>query len=77
MYLAHVAAGLSYTEVGREFRRDRTTVAHACAVVEDLRDDPTIDRAIELLELVVHSSVRTLRDLNSQGQRHVEGWNAG
>jgi chromosomal replication initiation ATPase DnaA len=55
MYLAHVAYGLSLTEVGRLFARDRTTVAHACALVEDRRDDVAFDRALELLELVVRA----------------------
>ena len=32
MYLAHVAFGLSYTDVGRAFDRDRTTAAHACRI---------------------------------------------
>jgi hypothetical protein len=32
--------------------RDRTTVAHACQVVEERRDDPRFDRVIELLERV-------------------------
>ena len=53
MYLAHVAGGLTMSEVGQLFRRDRTTVAHACAVVEDLRDDPTFDRSLELLEAIL------------------------
>lgn len=53
MYLAHVSCRLSLTEVGQLFARDRTTVAHACAVVEDRRDDPVFDRTLELLELVV------------------------
>ncbi len=35
------------------FQRDRTTVAHACGVVEDLRDDPRFDRVLELLETIV------------------------
>src|SRR5947208_7954986 len=35
MYLAHVAWGLTLTEVGNVFVRDRTTVAHACGLVED------------------------------------------
>src|ERR1700733_5876287 len=43
MYLAHVALGLSYTDVGRTFGRDRTTAAHACRRVEDRREDPRID----------------------------------
>ncbi|MEC9368560.1 MAG: helix-turn-helix domain-containing protein [Pseudomonadota bacterium] len=50
MYLAHVGLGLTLTEVGAGFRRDRTTVAHACAVVEDCRDDPEFDRLMGRLE---------------------------
>lgn len=53
MYLTHVVCQLSFTDVGRAFARDRTTVAHACSVVEDLRDDPHFDRALELLEAVL------------------------
>jgi len=55
MYLAHIACGLTLTEVGHVFARDRTTVAHACGRVEDLRDDPKLDRALELLEGVLHT----------------------
>ena len=53
MYLAHVGFGLSLTEVGRVFERDRTTVSHACGVIEDRRDDPTFDRMLDLLEWVI------------------------
>jgi chromosomal replication initiation ATPase DnaA len=53
MYLAHVACGLSLTDAGALFARDRTTVAHACQVVEDKREEPAFDQAIELLECVV------------------------
>jgi len=53
MYLAHVAFGLTLTEVGHVFARDRTTVAHACSLIEDLRDDLTFDRSLELLEGVL------------------------
>ena len=49
MYLAHVAFRLSFTQVGQLFGRDRTTVAHACAAIEDLRDDQIIDRALTVL----------------------------
>ena len=55
MYLAHVAWGLTLTEVGHVFSRDRTTVAHACGVVEDSRDDPVLDRSLELLEGVLRA----------------------
>jgi hypothetical protein len=53
MYLAHVACRLSLTDAGKLFNRDRTTVAHACAVIEDRRDDPLFDRALDLLEWAV------------------------
>lgn len=53
MYLAHVLFGLSLSDTGRLFDRDRTTVAHACTVVEDLRDGVVFDRILELLEGVV------------------------
>ena len=55
MYLAHVICGLNLTETGHLFCRDRTTVAHACRVIEALRDDRQFDHALELLEGVVRS----------------------
>lgn len=57
MYVAHVSCGLSLTEVGQIFARDRTTVAHACAVIEDRRDDPMFDRTLELMEWIVPAMV--------------------
>lgn len=57
MYLAHVSCGLNLTDVGTVFGRDRTTVAHACAVIEDRRDDPVFDRALELMEWIVPTLV--------------------
>jgi chromosomal replication initiation ATPase DnaA len=57
MYLAHVTCGLTLTEVGLLFGRDRTTVAHACAVIEDRRDDPIFDRALDLLEWALPSLI--------------------
>lgn len=59
MYLAHVACSHSLTSVGRIFERDRTTVAHACKRVEDRREDPEFDAAIDLLE-------RTIRMIHLQ-----------
>ena len=52
MYLAHTVLGLTYDAVGLSFRRDPTTAAHACRRVEDRRDDPTIDRMLQMLEAV-------------------------
>jgi Bacterial dnaA protein helix-turn-helix len=56
MYLAHTGGGISFSEVGRLFARDRTTVAHACALVEDMRDDPAFDRCLAFLELALISA---------------------
>lgn len=50
MYLAHVHFGLTLSQVGRNFGRDRTTVAHACARIEDSRDDPRIESVLVCLE---------------------------
>jgi chromosomal replication initiation ATPase DnaA len=50
MYLAHVHFGISLSQVGRTFGRDRTTVAHACARVEDRRDDPRFEHMLRYLE---------------------------
>jgi chromosomal replication initiation ATPase DnaA len=52
MYLAHVTFGLTLTTVGREFGRDRTTVSHACALVEDARDNPEFDHTVDVLESI-------------------------
>lgn len=50
MYLAHAVFGLRYAAIGRLCGRDHTTVAHACRVIEQRRDDPDFDRMLELLE---------------------------
>ena len=53
MYVAHVWLGLTLTDVGRYFGRDRTTVSHACRLVEDRREDPRIDRLLSSIESAV------------------------
>ncbi|MEQ1578493.1 MAG: helix-turn-helix domain-containing protein [Hyphomicrobium sp.] len=53
MYVTHVSCGMNLTDTGVLFARDRTTVSHACAVIEDLRDDPVFDRVMDLLEWIV------------------------
>ncbi len=49
MYLAHVSFGLTLTQTGALFARDRTTVAYACGVVEDRRDDPELDQVLDVI----------------------------
>ena len=65
MYLAHVAYQLSYTEVARSFGRDRTTVHHACAVIEDAREDGS---AFDVLLDTLEERLGDLAQL-SQGRR--------
>jgi hypothetical protein len=50
MYLMHVVLGRIYLDVGRFFGRDRTTVSYACALIEDLREDPQFDAEVSRLE---------------------------
>ena len=64
MYLTHVACGFNLSDVGRIFRRDRKTVAHACMIVEDRREDPEFDRSIELLEAVTRLQASMIPNSN-------------
>ncbi len=68
MYLAHTAGGLSLTDVGGLFGRDRTTVAHGCALVEDARDDMVFDRSLCHLESAIACQMEMFRTIS---QTHV------
>ncbi|HEV7344824.1 MAG TPA: helix-turn-helix domain-containing protein [Devosia sp.] len=50
MYLSHVVLGHTLLDIGKQFGRDRTTVSYACALIEDMRDDPRFDAEVTLLE---------------------------
>lgn len=50
LYLHHVVFNASLSACGRALQRDRASVRHACAVIEDRRDDPGFDRAVAALE---------------------------
>lgn len=53
MYLARVVGRLRFDEVARVFGRDRSTVRHACHVVEDRRDDPDFNLTLDHLESII------------------------
>lgn len=53
MYLCNTTFSLIHTEVGLYFKRDRTTVAHACRLIEDKRDDIGFDVIICQLEALL------------------------
>jgi chromosomal replication initiation ATPase DnaA len=50
MYLSHVILGCSLAQIGIAFGRDRTTVSYACALIEDMRDDPLFDEEVSHFE---------------------------
>lgn len=53
MYLMHICLSFSLTEIARIYARDRTTIGHACRVIEDMRDTPVFDdRIIEMEETI-------------------------
>ncbi len=58
MYVAHVVLRMTMSEVGAGFGRDRTTVLHACQVIEDLRDDPEFERLVQMVEKVASAAFR-------------------
>lgn len=47
MYLAHTGFGMSYYRVSIAFGRDRSTIAHACHLIEDKRDDAKFDNFVD------------------------------
>lgn len=66
MYLAHVGFGVSMAEVGKIFGRDRTTVVHACHVIEDRRDEARFDDLLDHLEQAA-TALGTATWINRQG----------
>lgn len=53
MYVVYVGFGISLARVAAAFNRDRSTVSHACHIVEDRRDDVSFDAWLEELELTL------------------------
>lgn len=54
MYLLHVCYSASYEQVGKHFSRNRTTVSHACALIEDRRDYAPFEKDISRLERLIN-----------------------
>lgn len=50
MYVCHVAYSMPMGEVAQAFGRDRSTVGHACRMVEDRRDDAAYDGFVTIIE---------------------------
>ena len=56
-YLVNVTFGISLTETGRVFGRDRCTIRHGARLVEDQRDDPAFDAVITALEAAAQAAM--------------------
>jgi len=59
MYVAHVVLWLNMTDLGKGFGRDRTTVMHACHLIEDMRDEEEFDRIVSQTERIVQAAFRS------------------
>ncbi len=69
MYLLHVVFSLSPGVIGCLFRKDRTTVAHACRRIEDRREKAAFDAFLHALEVAAGAldtamRVRTKHELH-------------
>jgi hypothetical protein len=65
MYLAHVGFGIPMAAIGKAFARDRTTVVHACHLIEDRRDEARFDDLLDHLEQAA-IALRAARWINAQ-----------
>ena len=63
MYLTYTAFEMSLSRCAYAFGRDRSTVSHACHIIEDRRDDASFDEWIDGLE----TSLRTLAPFAPDG----------
>ncbi|NHK29566.1 hypothetical protein FF098_016785 [Parvularcula flava] len=61
MYLTHVIGQVPLSDTGPHFGRDRTTVAHACARIEDRRDEDYFDNGLMRLESLMMKRVGELK----------------
>ena len=60
MYLCHVIGTETLRDIGAYFSRDRTTVAYACRLIEDMRDDAALNNDIEQIEAMMSLIVKPL-----------------
>jgi len=58
MYLCHAGFQLSLTRVAVAFARDRSTVSHACHLIEDRREEPQFDLWMSGLEAMLEDPPR-------------------
>ncbi|MGC9954128.1 MAG: helix-turn-helix domain-containing protein [Rhizomicrobium sp.] len=59
MYLSHIVFKMSPAEVARVFGRDPSTVGYALRRIEELREDPEVDRTLDWLEAMLRRAGRS------------------
>lgn len=55
-YLCHIGFEMSLARIASAFRRDRSTIAHACHTIEDRREDVEFDAWISGLEAMLRQA---------------------
>jgi hypothetical protein len=56
MYLCRLVFAMRLTEIAQCFGRDRTTVAHAIARIEEAREDARFDATLGVIEALLHDT---------------------
>jgi hypothetical protein len=58
MYVANVVLGINMSMIGQGFGRNKSTVIHACHLIEDMRDDEEFDLLIARLEAITKAAFK-------------------
>ena len=58
MYIANVVLGINMTMIGQGFGRNKSTVIHACHLIEDMRDDEEFDLLVARLEAITNAAFK-------------------
>ncbi|HWA91879.1 MAG TPA: helix-turn-helix domain-containing protein [Rhizomicrobium sp.] len=56
MYLCHVVFRMTVHDIAIAFLRSKSTAHHALSRIEELRDDPELDRTLQFLESMLRSA---------------------
>jgi len=67
MYLCRVVLSMPYQKIASGLGRDRTTVIHGCAVVEDRRDNAAYDAFVDRCERCVRAIFQSTAEENVHG----------
>lgn len=73
MYVANVVLGINMTMIGQGFGRNKSTVVHACHLIEDMRDDEEFDLLVARLEAITHAAFKfTLAEAEAEAESEME-----